>query len=346
MTDETRIGVIGCGFFAQNHLHAWSSLRARGARIAAVCDVDPAKAEGAAAEFGVANWYTDAEKMLAQKDLGLIDIVTQMDTHRSLVERAIRKKIPTIVQKPFGPTFADVKAMTAAAQNAGVFLAVHENFRFQAPMRKARELVASGTIGEPKWARISFRTGYDIYKGQPYLKKEKRFVILDLGTHVLDLARFFLGDAVRITAETQSRNPHVKGEDTATMLLRHTSGAVSVVECTYESRRLPDSFPETLIEIEGSEGAVVSRNGLVLELTSGGKMQQIDVDPPVLEWASQQWHMVQDSVLSTCAHLLDAVRSGRSAETAAADNLKTFALCEAAYLSASTRSAVSPEILA
>ena len=56
------------------------------------------------------------------------------------------------------------------------------------------------------------------------------------------------------------------------MLLRHVSGAVSVVECTYELRRLPDSSPETLIEI-GSKGAVASRKGLILELSSGAEME-------------------------------------------------------------------------
>jgi predicted dehydrogenase len=226
--------------------------------------------------------------------------------------------------------------MAATAEAAGIFLAVHENFRFQTPMRKARELIAGGAIGEPTWARISFRTGYNIYSGQPYLREEERFIIIDLGVHVLDLARVFLGEVDRIAAETQSRNPGVKGEDTATMMLRHVSGAVSVVDCTYESRRLPDQFPETLIEIEGTKGALAIRRGLRLELTSGDRMTEIDVDPPVLEWASRPWHVVQESVLATCAHLLAAIQSRRRAETSGTDNVKTFALCEAAYAAAST----------
>jgi D-apiose dehydrogenase len=343
MPDETRLGVIGCGFFAQNHLHAWSSLRSEGARIVAVCDIEPVKAQAAAAKFGAAEWYTDPERMLAEQKLGLVDIVTRADTHRELVELAIRHGTPTIVQKPFAPFLADAKAMTAAAQAAGVFLAVHENFRFQAPLRKTRQLIAEGAIGEPTWARISFRTGYDIYSGQPYLRNEERFVVIDLGAHVLDLARVFLGEVDRIGAETQSRNSRVKGEDTATMLLRHVSGAVSVVECTYESRRLPDPFPETLIEIEGTKGAIAVRRGLRLELTSGDRMTEIDVDPPVLEWASRPWHVVQESVLATCAHILDVLRAGRAAETAARDNLKTFTLCEAAYEAATTHRFVSTE---
>lgn len=343
MIDETRVGVIGCGFFSQNHLHAWSSLRGKSARIVAVCDIDGAKAQAAAAIFGASDWYTDPERMLGEQNLGLVDIVTRMDTHRELVELAVRHRTPTVVQKPIAPALVDARAMVEAAEAAGVFLAVHENFRFQAPMRKARELIAGGAIGEPTWARISFRTGYDIYSGQPYLREDERLVVIDLGVHVLDLARAFLGEVERIGAETQSRNPGVKGEDTATMLLRHVSGAVSVIECTYESRRLPDPFPETLIEIEGSKGAVAIRRGLRLELTSGDRMTEIDVDPPVLEWASRPWHVVQESVLATCAHILDALRAGRPAETAAKDNLRTFALCEAAYEAAARRRFVATE---
>ena len=71
MTDETRVGVIGCGFFAQNHLHAWSSLRGEGARIVAVCDIDPTKAKAAAASFEASRWYTDPERMLASRTSGL-----------------------------------------------------------------------------------------------------------------------------------------------------------------------------------------------------------------------------------------------------------------------------------
>ena len=104
-------------------------------------------------------------------------------------------------------------------------------------------MLDSGVIGEPSWARISFRTGYNIYKGQPYFYDEERLIILDLGVHVVDVARYFFGEIERVSCETQRRNPKVKAEDTATMLIRHTSGAVSVVECTYETKKIPNSFP-------------------------------------------------------------------------------------------------------
>jgi len=342
MADRIAVGVVGCGFFAQNHLHAWKQLASQGVDLVAVCDIDGSKAERAAERFAVPHWYTDVDIMLAERRLNLVDIVTRMETHEAMVERTIAKRLPAIVQKPFGPDLASCQRMAAAAKSAGVFLAVHENFRFQYPLREVQRVMKSGAIGEPSWARISFRTGYDIYKGQPYLLNEERFVIVDLGCHVLDVARVLLGEVDRISAETQRRHPKVRGEDTATMLLKHRSGAVSIVECTYEARRLPDPFPETVIEIEGANGAIALKPGYVMEVTSGGTMTAASVDAPVLPWAERPWHVVQESVLATCAHMVESLRAGRAASTAAPDNVKTFALCEAAYRANAAGAAVAP----
>jgi D-apiose dehydrogenase len=342
MTEQMRVAVVGCGFFAQNHLHSWKDLRGQGVDLVAVCDIDPTKAMAAAETFGVPRWYSDVDTMFREQRLGLVDIVTRVDTHQRLVERAIAHHVPTIVQKPFGPDLASCVAMAAAAKAKGVFLAVHENFRFQTPMRRVTDLLRSGVIGEPSWARISFRTGYDVYKGQPYLLQDERFVVIDLGVHVLDLARAFLGEVAHVSAETQRRNLKVRGEDTATMLLKHRSGAVSVVECTYEAHRKPDNFPETLVEIEGPKGAILLKPGLTMDVTVEGSLTTSDVDVPVLPWAERPWHFVQESVFATCSHMLAAVRAGREADTSAGDNLKTFALCEAAYEAASVGGLAQP----
>jgi predicted dehydrogenase len=342
MTDRIAIGIIGCGFFARNHLNSWKDLAAEGADLVAVCDVDPAKAKAAAEAFSVPHWYTDAETMFRERNLGLVDIITRMDTHRPLAEMAARYNVPMIVQKPFAPDIDDVRAIVDMAENAGLFLAVHENFRFQTPLERVKEILASGAIGDPSWARISFRTGYDIYKGQPYFFDEERFVILDLGVHVVDLARFFLGEVAHVSCETQRRNPRVKAEDTATMLMRHTSGAVSVVECTYETRKLPDPFPETLVEIEGPRGAIVTRPGYRMEVTVDGTMTESEIEIPMLHWANRPWHMIEESVYKTCRHFLQSLKAGREAATSGRDNLKTYAVCEAAYESAASGRAVKP----
>lgn len=342
MSRNISVAAVGCGFFAGNHFHAWNDLKAEGADLVAVCDLDAKKAEAAARQFGVPRWYKNYDEMLEKEKIDLLDIITRMDTHRMLAEKSAARKIATIVQKPYAPTWEDAVAITRAFDKAGVFLAVHENFRWQAPLMRVKRVLDAGEIGEPSWARISFRTGYDIYKGQPYFYDETRFVILDLGIHTLDIARFLLGEVKHLSCETQRRNPKVKGEDTVTALIRHVSGAVSVNEFTYESRKLPDPFPETMLEIEGPRGAIVVDAGGRMRVTVDGVMRTEDLSTPLLSWTSHPWHVAQESVLNTCRHLLSAFRTGRDADTSGKDNLKTYALAEACYDSAAEGHVVVP----
>ncbi len=336
-----RVGVIGCGFYAQNHLNSWKELAQQGAVLAAVCDIDPAKAQAAGKAFGAAV-YTDAATMLEAERLDVVDIITRHDTHRRLAELAISKGVGAIVQKPFATGWDDCVAIVDAAEKAGVWLAVHENFRFQTPMRKVREMLDGGAIGEATWARINFRTGYDIYALQPYFYQEERFAIADVGIHVLDLARFFMGEVTRIACETQRRNVRAKAEDTATMLLAHASGAVSVVECSYGAHRLPDPFPETLLEIEGTRGSIVVGVGLKMIVTSDGSREESTIGSPLRPWTSEPWHASQEGAFNTCQHFLDCLKRGVPAETSGVDNLKTYALVDAAYVAAAEHRAVAP----
>jgi D-apiose dehydrogenase len=340
MAETLRGAVIGCGFFAQNHLNAWNDIE--DVRLVAVCDKDSAKARAAAEKFGVPSWYDDAEKMFAVEKLDFVDIATTMPTHRPLVELAARHRVPTIVQKPFAPTWDDCVAMVAACKSAGVPLMVHENFRFQAPLMAVRRVVDAGEIGTPYFGRVSFRTGYDIIAGQPYLAKEEQFIILDLGVHVLDMARVYFGEAETIYAQTQQIRPNIKAEDMATMLLRHRSGATCIVDCSYSSLLSPEPFPQTFVHIEGSRGSVVLGPGYRMRVLGDDIVREETVDSPLLAWTSQPWHVAQESVLNTQRHWVECLRAGREPQTSGADNLRTYALAIAAYRSAAERRAVAP----
>jgi predicted dehydrogenase len=317
-------------------------MRADGVELVAVCDIDPAKAKAAAETFGVAHSYTDPKALFEAERLDFVDIATRMDTHKDLVLLAVAHGIRTIVQKPFAPDWADCVAMVEAARDAGVPLAVHENFRFQTPMRIVRETLASGVVGMPTWGRLAFRTGYDVYRTQPYFHEERKLAILDVGIHVLDLARVFLGEVEHISCETQRRNAKNIGEDTATMMLRHVSGAVSLVECTYEARQIPDPFPQTLLTIEAERGSIKVHEDFRMAVTADGAVSERHIGSPLLSWTTQPWHTAQESVLRTQQAIIGAWREGREAETSGADNLKTYALVDAAYMAAQGRRAVAP----
>ena len=331
---ELRGAVIGCGFFAVNQMHGWQDVA--GASIVAICDRDPERLKIVGDQFGISRRYSDAAQMFADGGFDFVDIATTVQSHRPLVELAAAHRVPTICQKPFAPTLADAKAMVQACREAGVPLMIHENFRWQTPIQAVRRILDSGVIGTPFWGRFSFRSGFDVFSGQPYLAEGSRFIIEDLGIHTLDIARFILGDVMALSARTKRVNPKIKGEDVATILMDHENGATSVVDVSYASKPAVEPFPETLIELDGTDGSLRLSQGYRLEVTSAGGTEVTDVSPKLLSWASRPWHNIQESVFAIQQHWTDRLKAGQDASTSGADNLKTFALVEAAYQSAAS----------
>jgi predicted dehydrogenase len=324
--------LIGCGFFAQNHLHAWRDTA--GAGIVALCDRDEERLRATAAAFGIERTYTDAAAMLEAEILDFADVATTLASHRPLVELTAANGLATICQKPFASMLEDGAAMVEACRKAGVPLMVHENFRWQSPIRAVKDCITGGAIGTPFWGRVSFRSAYDVYAAQPYLATDNRFIIQDLGIHILDIARFLLGDVARIAASTKRINPNIQAEDVATMMLIHEQGATSIVDCSYATALERENFPETLIEIDGSEGTLRLAADYQLTLQTKGGTERRDVSPPLLSWAERPWHNVQESVFNIQKHFIECLETGAEPETSGRDNLKTLALVYAAYESA------------
>jgi predicted dehydrogenase len=333
-----RGALIGCGFFAVNHLHGWRDVT--GAEIVAICDTSAERLNSVGDQFGIAARYRDAAEMLARETIDFVDIATTAPSHRALAELAARHGRGVICQKPFAPALDDAKAIVADCGKAGVPLMVHENFRWQSAIQTVKKMVARGDIGEIFWGRVSFRSAYDVFSGQPYLAGGKRFIVEDLGIHALDIARFLFGDVDNVSARVTRVNPRIKGEDVATMFLDHGNGVASVVDCSYATELEHELFPQTLLELDGTRGSMRLGPDYQLIVTSGGKTMRHDLSPPVLPWASRPWHNIQESVVLIQQHWVDCLRIGTEPQTSGQDNLKTFALVEAVYRSASTRQTV------
>jgi len=329
-----RGALIGCGFFARNHMNGWAEIE--GAEIVAVCDRDFAKAERMRDDFSIAKAYADAEEMLRTEKLDFVDVVTTSPFHRQLVELAARHGVAAICQKPFADTYADAAAMVRACEAAGVPLAVHENFRWQKPFVEIADRIAAGRIGRPTYARISFRHGFDYYKNQPYLAEVERLSLMDIGLHLYDLVRHLVGEVETLTCLTQRVNPIVRGEDAFTSLLGHEGGAVSVVECSAFAQYDPEPFPQTTAVIEGTEGTLELTREYRLIEHHAGSSTETDVDAPVPPWGAEPWQVVQQSVVAFERHFIDVLNGKTGAQPSGAHNLGTMALSLASYESAAT----------
>lgn len=327
MTRPLRFGLIGCGFFAQNHLHAWAGMPE--VELVATCDIDADCATSAARTFG-GTPYTDAAELLNQEELDFVDIATTPPTHRMMVELAAQAGVPAICQKPLAWDMDDAKAMVAAMESRNLPFMVHENFRFQYPMRRVKEVIDSGAIGRPFFGRISFRSDFDVYANQPWCKNAERMIIADVSVHQFDLTRFLLGEPTRLFTEAIRVNPEIRGEDVATVLLQ-LPGATCIVDTSYESRSDHSTYPQTFVTVEGTHGTVTLGPDYHLQVVSGDGVSEEQLQIPQHPWSSSPWDCIQDSVVNVQRHWIDCLTTGTTPETSGADTLKVLDLTLGAY---------------
>lgn len=333
--------LVGCGFFAENHLHAWAEIP--GVSIVAVCDRDEAKAQATVGRFGIGSYYSDAAAMVAAEAPDFVDIATTAASHRALVEIAAPHARLVISQKPMANSLADARAMVNAANQAGATLLIHENFRWQRPFQEIARRIAEGEIGKVHFARFSFRHGYNNYVNQPYLAEIERFALMDVGLHLFDLARHLVGEASSINCRTQSLNPAVKGEDAFTALVGHADGATSVLDCSFFAKLTPHRFPQTTAWLEGDCGTIDLGEDYKLTAHSANGRRTYDVEPPVPSWGKKPWHVVEDSVAAFQRHAIAVLEGKASPQPSGADNLKTLAMSLAAYEAAAGNCVINLE---
>jgi D-apiose dehydrogenase len=329
-----RFAMAGAGFWSHYQLAAWRELG--DAECAALCDPDPQKAQQLATRFGIKAVFSDAGTMLEETRPDLFDIVAAIPAHVPLVKLAIDRRIPVICQKPMADTLHECEELVEAANAARLYFAVHENWRWQTPLRRVRELLLSGIIGHPFRARLDMISGFDVFANQPTFRTMKRFILADLGCHVLDLARSYFGKAQSIYCQTQQVRPGLAGEDAATMLLRMNGGQTVVnINLAYAGTPLErECFPQTLVFIEGSQGSLELYPNFRLKITTKMGIEEMLVEPQQYAWSDPKYAVVQSSMVPCLRNLVEALHAGTMPETAASDNLQTMRLVECAYQSA------------
>jgi predicted dehydrogenase len=270
-----------------------------------------------------------------------VDIITDVNTHRTFVELAVAHRVPVICQKPMAPTLADARAMVAACQQAAVPLFIHENWRWQTPLRQLKQVLESGVIGRVFRARVTYSNSFPVFDNQPFLKELEQFILTDIGTHILDTVRMLFGEAQSLYCRTYRVHPDIKGEDVATVMLGMASGATVTCEMSYASRVEHDRFPETYVFVEGTQGSAELGPDYWIRVTTAAGTQANRRPPPYYAWADPRYALAQVAGVACNANLLRALRGEAPAETTGEDNLKTLELVFGAYASAASGKAVA-----
>ncbi len=330
-----RFAIFGAGFWARCQLAAWREVV--GVECVAIYNRSRDKAEAFARDLGVPAVYDDAERLLREVEPDFVDNITEVGGHKPLSLLCAKHRIPCICQKPMAPTLADARQMVAAFTKARTPFFVHENWRWQTPMRALINTLRSGAIGTPFRARLSFTSGFDVWANQPALGQLEQFILTDIGTHVLDTSRACFGEAHSLYCQLhKTLEPTVKGDNVATLLLSMGAARTSVVvELAYARAPLErECFPQTLAFVEGPLGSIEVTGDYWLRVTTRKGTHSRRHVPPRYAWADPRYDVAQSSMVPCHRDLLAALRGEAKGETTGADNLKTLELVFGAYESA------------
>ncbi|MCC6235158.1 MAG: Gfo/Idh/MocA family oxidoreductase [Verrucomicrobiales bacterium] len=330
-----RFAIFGAGFWARCQLAAWREVG--GVECVALYNRTRARAEAMAQEHGIPAVYDDAAQLLEEVRPDFVDNITEVGGHKPLSILCAKHRIPCICQKPMAASLADARAMVAAFRRSKTPLFVHENWRWQAPMRALLEALRSGVIGTPFRARLTMISGFDLWANQPALAHLEQFILTDLGTHLLDTARACFGEARSLYCQLhRTLRPAIQGDNVATLLMSMGAAGTSVtVELGYARTPLErECFPQTLALVEGPLGSLeVGPDYWVRLTTRQGTLARRHAHPR-FPWADPRSDVAQASMVPCLRDLLGALRGEHVAETTGTDNLKTLELVHAAYASA------------
>ncbi len=329
-----RFAIFGTGFWSRFQLAAWREFE--GVECVAFYNRTRSKAEALAREFGVPAVYDDPEELLLQEEIDFIDIITHVDLHSHLVHLAAKHKIPVICQKPMAPDLETARQMVQVCQKADIPFMVHENWRYQYPIRQVKKALQEGEVGEPFRGHIVFANSAPVFENHPYLKELEQFIIADIGSHVLDTARFLFGEAKTLYCQTRQVTPGIKGEDVATVMMEMGDGITVICSLSYASRVEHDRWNETYMVIECDNGSVELGPDYWVRVTTEKGTLATRCVPPNYDWIDHDYAVVQSSIVLCNADLLRALQTGHPAPTSGQDNFETMRLVFAAYDSAQT----------
>lgn len=254
MTGRPGVAIVGCGLIGQKRAKALGD-----ARLMACADIDPRRAAALASMVPGAAAFDDWRAAIAQSGVEVVIIATLHDSLAEITLGAIKAGRHVLVEKPAGRTPREIEPLIPAAERAGVLVRVGFNHRYHRGLRKARELVDAGDLGELMFLRARYghggRVGYDReWRADP--ARSGGGELIDQGPHLIDLARWFLGDFAEVEGFAHTYFWDMPVDDNGFMLLKTAGKQVAFLHASCTEWKNLFSF-----EIYGRTGKI-DINGL------------------------------------------------------------------------------------
>lgn len=335
-----KFAMFGTGFWANFQLPGWQEID--GVECVALYNRTQTKAQAIADKFNVPHVYPTPEALLDNEALDFVDICTNVETHLEFTRMAAERGLHVVCQKPMATTLEDAREMVEICQQNDVRLFINDNWRWQHSIRQLKRQLAQANIGNVFRARIHYVNSFPVFENQPFLKELDQFILTDIGSHILDTARFLFGEANSLYCQTYRVHADINGEDVATVMMNMGDDITVICEMSYASRTEIERFPETYVYIEGSKGFLeLGPDFWIRETTEHGTMAKRHA-PPHYSWADPAYDLVHSSIVPAQESFVKALRGEHDAENTGEDNFKTMQLVFGSYQSANQNQVLKP----
>jgi predicted dehydrogenase len=318
-----RIGIVGCGLIGQKRAQALA-----GATLVACADADPARARALAARAPGARAAAPGE-VVAAPDVDLVVVATPHHVLPELTLAAIRAGKHVLVEKPAARTAAELEPVIAEAARRDVRVRVGFNHRYHRAFRQARRLLDEGALGELMFVRARYGHG-----GRLGYEKEWRAdarlsgggELIDQGVHLIDLARWVLGDFPHVGGVAPTCYWDMKVDDNAFMMLRTARGQVAWLHAS--ATEWKNLFSMEIygrggkLQIDGLGGSYGTERLTFYRMLP-------EMGPP--ETTAWEYPMADDSWAAELAEFLEDIRLGRAPAASLADAHAALVVVERIY---------------
>jgi len=338
---------LGCGGRGNSQAAAYNAHP--DVDLVALCDIDESRLKAAGEKHGVKVLYTNFHKMIEQEKPDIVAIPTRTNLHCELTLAVLEHKVNIIVEKPMGVDLVEADKMVAAAEEAGIQLAVHHQWSLCPHQRKAKEMIKAGDIGEPVYIQSS---GKGYYGG---------YGIMNIGTHILDQVRNFAGtpewcfahetvNGRDITPEDIVLGPGGMGLMVAERIVAHYFFEGGLYATSEYRPRNPIDTPRAYgVDIIGTDGIISLKGASSAQLfyypdkvwapQDAGKWQKVDLSDEERKLYGKTFQQMND--LWMIDEMVNALNEGREHATSGRNGRMVIEMIMAVHESQKRKSRVA-----
>ena len=252
MAEEViRFGLVGAGSIAQAYAQAFKNLKI--ARMVGVADVNIEAARKLGAQIGCRS-YASYEALGDEWPLDAVIICTPPNLHPEIALHFCQRKVHVLCEKPLSIDLSSAELMLDTAQRNGVKLTMASKFRYVEDVVRAKSIVRSGILGEILLVENAFTSCIDMsQRWNSQRDTSGGGVLIDNGTHSIDIMRYFLGPLNDVQVIEGTRGHGLEVEETVQMFVRSADGVLGRIDLSWSINKELENY----IQIYGTKGTVV-----------------------------------------------------------------------------------------